>query len=416
MENNNVNQSRPVGEKLWTHDFVLLLIMSFANMFCMQLITTSIAPWVSSLDLPSSYTGLFTLCFTLPCLIGCFVWARLTRKTGRRIIILTGSLLFGVCVLLMPLAAPGVALIVILRIIQGAGYSAVNNGMMATQADVITPKRLGEGLGFFGMAQSLTLVIGPGTALFIIQKGGFVPVFVMLAALCACVFVLCLFLRAKIGAKDMRQQPGEEMEEDRSQRGLWLFLEKKSIFPCLLLLLSMAALGSTNFYAATYAADLQFGNASLFFVVYALAEVAVLTVVGRLSDRLPMGMLLIPGMVVSALGLLWLSSVHSAAPFLLASIPIGVGTGMIVPVAQAAAFRGVEKHRRGMASATYYIAFDGGMCLGSLIWGFAIEGAGFRGMYRYAAALLVVTAIICAVVTALKKENKGSARPVSDGR
>ena len=183
-----------------------------------------------------------------------------------------------------------------------------------------------------------------------------------------------------------------------------------------LLLLSMAALGSTNFYAATYAADLQFGNASLFFVVYALAEVAVLTVVGRLSDRLPMGMLLIPGMVVSALGLLWLSSVHSAAPFLLASIPIGVGTGMIVPVAQAAAFRGVEKHRRGMASATYYIAFDGGMCLGSLIWGFAIEGAGFRGMYRYAAALLVVTAIICAAVTALKKENKGSARPVSDGR
>ena len=409
MNGKNERGSGATG-KLWTHDFVVLLIMSFFNMFCMQLITVSVAPWVVSLGLPSSYTGLFTLCFTLPCIAGCFVWARLTRRTGRRVIILTGSLLFALCVLLMPVVAPIVGLIVLLRVLQGIGYSAVNNGMMATQADVIAPQRIGEGLSFFGIAQSLTLVIGPGAGLLLIEKAGFSSLFFTITLLGFGIFVLCLILRVKIGAKDICQSQQEEQAAEKGDaRGLWLFLEKRAMFPCMLLLLCMTALGSTNFYAATYAANLGYGNASLFFVVYAIADLLAIAVVGKLSDRLPMRTLILPGMLIAALGLFWLSGVNNGTTFLLASIPIGIGTGMIVPVAQAAAFRGVERHRRGMVSATYYIAFDGGMCLGSIVWGFAIELVDFSMMYRFAAIVVIIAAAIC-IISGLRLKRKPSAQ------
>ena len=389
--------------KLWTTDFVILLFMSFFNMFCMQFNTASLAPWVSAIGLSSSYTGLFTLCFTLPSIVGCFVWGRLSQKTGRRVIILTGSLAFGICAAMIPAAAPIVAIIAVLRIIQGVGYSAVNNGMAATQADVITPERLGEGIGFFGIAQSITLVIGPGSALLVIEHFGFSPVFGVIAALCILIFILCLLLRVNISASAIRQSlPDEAPMQSPTGKGLWLFLEKSSLLPCIFLLLAMAALGSTNFYAATYAADLGIAGASLFFVIYALADVLTIAAIGKLSDRLPMRLLVLPGMVLSAIGLFWLSMVESSTMFLLSSIPIGVGTGLIVPVIQAAAFRGVPKHRRGMASATYYVAFDGGMCLGALLWGIVQEQAGFQSVYRGAALLMVLTIIVCAV-TAMRK-------------
>ena len=392
---------RDAADRLWTFDFVILLFMSFSNMFCMQFNTASIAPWVSFLHLPSSYTGLFTVCFTLPNIIGCFVWGRLSQRTGRRAIILSGSLMFGLCAAAMPVAAPIIVMIAVLRIMQGMGYSAVNNGMAATQADVIPSKRLGEGIGYFGIAQSLTLVIGPSAAILVIDKLGYTPVFGVIGILCAIIFILCLLLRVNISALAIRKNVSEDLSVDaKAPQGIWMFLEKKSLFPCLLLLLSMTALGSTNFYAATYAANIQLGNASLFFIVYALADVLTIALIGKLSDRLPMRTLVVPGMLISAMGLIWLGMVQSDVAFLLASIPIGVGTGLIVPVIQAAAFRGVARHRRGMASATYYIAFDGGMCIGSVAWGLAIEAVGFRNMYRCAALLLLITVGIC-ILTSL---------------
>ncbi len=397
-------------EKLWTFDFIVLLFMSFFNMFSMQYNTVSLSPWLDSLGLPSSFTGLLTLCFTLPCIVGCFLWGRLSQKTGRRVLIVGGSLMFGAGALLMPAIAPVIGLMVLMRVVQGVGYSAVNNGMAATQADVITPRRLGEGIGFFGMAQTLTLVIGPGAALFTIEHWGFLPVFITIGVLCAAVLVLGILLKTDLSAAAVRRRdPEEAPAPQQSERGLWAFLEKGSLFPCVMLLMSMAALSATNFYAATYAGSIGVGGASVFFVTYAVAEVIIIALTGKLSDRLPMRALMAPGMVIAALGLFFLSRVGSTAAFILASIPVGVGTGLVVPVAQAAAFRGVAKHRRGMASATYYIAFDGGMCLGSLIWGFTIDAAGFRTTFTCAAVLLIVAAVLCFFLSKRREQARPAA-------
>lgn len=402
---------RHTQDRLWTRDFVLLLFMSFFNMFCMQFNTTTIAPWVSSLGWPSSYTGLLTLCFTLPSIAGCFIWGRLSQKTGRRVLILAGSLAFGISALAMSWASTALIMVAMLRIVQGVGYSAVNNGMAATQADVIVPERLGEGISFFGIAQSLTLVIGPASALVMVEQLGFASVFNSIAGLCIMVFIFCLLLRVNISASAIRKSETSSNVMDRkSTGGVWLFLEKKSLLPCGLLLLSMTALSSTNFYAATYATNIQAGNASAFFVVYALADVLTIALIGRLSDHIPMQFLVVPGLMIAGAGLLWFSEVQNDMSYFLAAIPVGIGTGLIVPVIQAAAFRGVAKHRRGMASATYYIAFDGGMCLGSLLWGEAIELIGFHSMFRCAAGLLALTAILCVILVIRegKRKNVGT--------
>lgn len=395
------------NEKLWTRDFIILLVMSFCNLTSMQFITSVVALWVDSLGLSSNYTGIFTMCFTLPCIAGCLLWGRISQYTGRRILLILGSILFGITSFILPFTGPAIAFIVVLRIVQGIGYSAINNGMAGTQADVITPGRLGEGIGYFGMVQTLTLVIGPAVALAITNNFGFTPTFLSMTGMCIVIFFGAVILKVDISAAAIKESARKELAQGTETfKGLWKFLEKGAIFPCVILLVSMSAFSSVNFYVTTYVADIGFGNASLFFIIYAVVEIIVINFIKKLSDKFSMLTFMIPGAVLSAVGLFILSLARDTVVLFVAAAIVGAGTAMIIPISQTAAFRGVSMSRRGMASATYYIAFDGGMCIGSVAWGYVVDFAGFRSMYKCAALVFIALCLFCIIYATIKSVHK----------
>lgn len=394
MRNRKMAAGGEPNTSLWTHDFILLLFTSFFNLFCMQILTASMALWVDSLGLAAGYTGVFTVCFSLPNVIGCAVWGCFSPKLGRRKLILLGCAVFGLASLALALTGALLWAIALLRILQGIGYSAVNNGLSSTQADVVAPQRLGEGIGYFSTAQCLSMVIGPSLAILVSGRVGFQPIFLCITVLCLAISVCCLRLRTDIGPSAVQRSQAEMPHGADPARGVWRFVEKRAMFPAGVMLFSMLSLCSVNIYVSTFAADRGFSNASLFFALYAFVEMLAIAAVSKFSDRLPMHRLAVPGMLLAAAGLLGLGLVRSAGAFLLLALPVGIGSAFIVPVTQAECFRGVPMHRRGMAAATFFIAFDGGMGLGSLIWGAVIERGGYTAMYMGAAAFLAVAAAL----------------------
>ena len=229
-----------------------------------------------------------------------------------------------------------------------------------------------------------------------------------MTAMCALVFIGGILIRADIGASAMKATVAVEKTGGQDgYRGIWKCIEKSAIFPSAILIVSMTAFSSVNFYVTTYVADIGVGNASLFFAIYAIAEIIIITFIKKLSDRLPMLNFIIPGAFIGSIGLLILSMASSAFLVLLSGVIVGVGTGMILPITQAEVFRGVSKSRRSMASSTYFIAFDGGMCLGSLAWGYVVAYAGFNTMYKCAAAILAILAVAC-IFIALARRKKAA--------
>ena len=63
--------------------------------------------------------------------------------------------------------------------------------------------------------------------------------------------------------------------------------------------------------------------------------------------------------------------------------------GMLMPVFNTLAVQRAPAHRRGAASATFYLFIDIGIGLGSAIWGLVIDYLGFDAMFTGAAICLV---------------------------
>jgi MFS family permease len=69
--------------------------------------------------------------------------------------------------------------------------------------------------------------------------------------------------------------------------------------------------------------------------------------------------------------------VNNFTGYVLCAVLYGCATGSIFPIMSALAVRFAPINRRGAATATYFSSFDIGIGIGSTIWGFVIDCAGF---------------------------------------
>ena len=79
--------------------------------------------------------------------------------------------------------------------------------------------------------------------------------------------------------------------------------------------------------------------------------------------------------------LLILARADNLPMFLLAGACYGLGFGAAHPVLQAMAVRDVIPQRRGAANATFFVGFDLGIGLGSIIWGVIAEATSYPTIY-----------------------------------
>jgi MFS family permease len=108
---------------------------------------------------------------------------------------------------------------------------------------------------------------------------------------------------------------------------------------------------------------------SSFFVAYALVQIPV----GILSDRLQRRMLLlVPGFVVIALGVLLSGSASRPAYLLLASVVMGIGQGVYYPIQFSLSTESIPKSRRAFATSIINSGQAVGITFGLLLAGFIV--------------------------------------------
>ena len=260
-----------------------------------------------------------------------------------------------------------------------AGLSTTSIGTVIT--DLIPASRRGEGMGWYGMAMTVAMAIGPMLGTYIVGGYSFQTLFLVATGLSLIAFILAYMTRAPYQAKPSAGR---------------IQLVEKSVLPVTV---------------AIFSWPLPMGN-------YDLSPAVCRVYPGQSGNLFPgvrRRSYLDSALCREAVGPFRRSGRHYSVPchngrcpdrlkpieriagLITAAILYGIGFGSAQPALQAATLRIAPENRRGAANASFMTAFDLGIGLGAILLGLVSERIGYAYLFTVTAVSVVVSLVIFAV-------------------
>ncbi len=363
---------------LWTRDFVRIAIVNFFLFLGFQILLPVLPVYAAKLGGGDTWAGLVVGVYTFSSVLMRPVAGRLLDQKGRKPIFILGLAVFIICTLMYQWAL-AIWMLLALRFIHGFGWGTASTAASTIASDFIPKKRFAEGMGYFGLTGTLAMALGPAIGLALMSGYGFTTV-VNISVL---VVLVSLLITLPVKMYNI------EFKAELKPAGI---IEQTAVLPALVMFFVTMSYGAIVSFIALYAEQRLVPNIGLFFTVYAIALIFARPSFGRIADRRGTSFVIIPGILAILTALLLLYLAETLSLFLMAGFIYGLGFGAVQPALQAMAVRHVIPERRGAANATFFLGFDLGIGIGSIIWGIVAEAFGYGLVYLW--AMLPVLAAI----------------------
>jgi predicted MFS family arabinose efflux permease len=281
---------------------------------------------------------------------------------GRKVIYIWSFLIFSILFGLYGFVTT-VFIMAVLRFSHGLAWGVTSTSGTTLAVDIIPPSRRGEGIGYFGLAMTLSMAIGPAIGLWLSRGGNYDRMFIAGFLLSLAGFILLLFIK----------YPEFIPHEDNTKFKWKNLIETKSLIPGFNVLLTQITYGGLLSFIALYGKEIGIANPGLFFVIYAGGLFLGRSFSGRIFDREGPLKVVSGGLILIIIGFLILALEKNYYGYLGAGIVMGLGNGIALPAFQAMVNNMVEVHRRGAANSTYYMIFDLGIGVGMALIGLISE-------------------------------------------
>ena len=396
---NQQDNHQPKAGRLWSLSFCLILLVAFVASMNGNGVHNGVTLLVEDAGQSSSISGIITAGFCFSALVARLFTGALSDRIGRKPVMLVGGVIILVGCALGALTSD-VWLMLPSRALMGFGFSMVITCTAAAVADTVPPERLGEGIGYQGLAFAIAMAVGPTVA------GSTAGV----SRLCmfGTFFVLGVLSLTATAACKFSPQPkadpnkGEPRGANPVSRFLSSQLERAALRPAAVCFLCTLPLCVYMSFMSLFAQRYSIDRVSWFFFLAAVIMLAVRLACGKLFDRWPVNRLLIPAIVVGGVGLVVLALHQSFSSLMIAGVAYGIYCGIMQPILTTDALRRSPMTRRGAASSTFYISCDVGMGCASLLWGFAINAFGFPAAFAGGAAVCVLALFAAAALLGSK--------------
>lgn len=370
-------------QPLWTKEFMGMSMSSFFQYMAHYALIAALPVFViDTLNGNEWQAGLAMTFFQIGAVICRPLagrWIDSFDKKKMLVISLSAFLLVSI----MYLGAASLLLLLTIRLFHGAVFATGTTTVATLAALVLPQQRKGEGIGYFALFSNIAIVLGPLFSLALVARYPFTAVFAGGIGLA----LLSFWFGNRGHLPETVRLPAK-----RIRSFAWSSLVEPKALP-------MALLGGLVFFA--YAGVLVFiplyakllnltAYTSLFFAAFALSIVATRPLVGRLFDRAGANTVVYPGFMLFLSGLVYLSQVHDATAFLAAGAIVGAGFGALSPAFQTLAILSSPGQRAGVATATYFLALDISIGLGSFVLSLIASRAGYSAMYLFTAATILV--------------------------
>ena len=376
-----------------TPEFIRLFVYSMAMLMGMNMLNVIVPLYTTeTLGSTTAMAGLMSTVYTIAACVSRPVNGGLTDRLGRRKVMIVGGLLFAAgCVLCG--FVPALAVLAASRVLMGIGYSAGTTACNTASMDVIPADRMSEGIGYFGVSQSVGSTIGSAVAaMALVWLGNQYSMLGVAAAGLLCVIV-ALFVRYE-------RKPGYVKPSPQEGKKAGAAFEKTAILPSVFEGLSLFLITLLMCFMTLYIVHvgLSASVAGTFFTVSSVVIILVRMGFSGLMNRLPVWVFLIPGYLALIAACVLLPYCSTVMHFMGISLLFGIAHGGIWMALGSEAVRLAPAEKRGAANATFYFAFDAAIGLGAAFWGAMIDGVGYNTCYTIAAIAGLVLLVACVPV------------------
>lgn len=383
----NGEGAQTVGKpaSIWTSNFTLLCLANFVLFMSTQMLFPSLPGYLLKIGGNQMDVGYVMGAYTISAMVMRPFAGWLVDSYGRKIIMIFGMVMMLAASLLYTLAG-NVSLMTLIRSLHGLAFGLVSTAISTIVVDSLPIGRLSEGMGYFGLTSSLSMAVAPIIGFWLVGKSGYPLLFLAVSLLTVLAFVSSLLVRNTTAPIRASSSSGT---------GIWdKLLEKSALLPSGMMFFLAVVYGSVLSYISLYAAERGIANIGLFFTAMALAMLVSRPISGRWADRGGINMVLLIGHLALLIGMVITGLSYIIMHFLLAGAFIGLGFGFCLPILQALAVRDAPVHRRGAATGTFFAAFDLGIGLGTILWGYVVATTSYQIMYFTTLLPVVLAGVI----------------------
>ena len=293
---------------------------------------------------------------------------RIGDTRGRRLLAVAGSVVVAVSIAGYALATE-LWMLVIARLVTGAGEAAVFVGVATAAQDLAPDHRRGEAASYFSVALYGGLAVGPPVGESLVGQG-YTTLWLELGGCAALAAVAAMWIpRGRtVDADSLGDRP---------------FLQPDALWPGLILLLGLIPFTAFAAFVPLYAEDIGLGSVGGVFGLYAGLVLVIRIVGARLPDRLGWQR----GSTFARIGVtagIWIIAAWgSVASIWVAALALGCGMSLMYPSLFTAVMAAAPEEERSHAVGTFSVFFDLSQGFGATLIGVVVslssgnERAGF---------------------------------------
>jgi DHA1 family multidrug resistance protein-like MFS transporter len=326
---------------------------------------------------------------------------RIAERLGRRPTLLAGCLVLAAgsvgCAL-----APDYWLFLMCRLIQGTGYALYTTTAMIMLTDISNVHNRGNNMGLYMGSTWIGFGLGPLSGGFIGQYFGLSAVFLVYAFFCV-LAAIWAYLRLPETRPFKTQQANQEEGDQPQPNGASLSIKNLMVNRDFMLICLVAfCIFFTNngsryqilpllSYDRLHLTPSEIGIAV---TIIAVANIIMLTFIGRVSDKVGRKVMVLPGCMLIAISLvMWALSTNYAFMMLSCVIfGIGLGTTGPIPAAYVADILSGQNVSGGMS--VFRAACDLGFVVGPVFQGWLADLRGYNFPLIFNSALLFAAALV----------------------
>ena len=370
-------------EVLLTRPVVLLILVAFAALVGFQLLLSVVPLYADEAGGGSSGAGLATAVFMLSTVLTQIQMPRILGRYGYRRTLAAGLLFLGVPALFYAYAQTLVPILAV-TLLRGVGFGIITVVFAALVVELAPPGRRGEALGLIGIAITLPNIFCNALGLWLVGQFGYGIVFLLggLAPLLGLVMVIGI--RAAASA------------EEGGGAGFFAGLGRAPLLRIFLLFAATTMAGGVvlTFLPLAVPGPGVFSAASALLIV-GVTSTASRWWAGRFGDRSDPRLLLAPGLLACAAGMVCLPL--GGVILLAGAVLFGTGFGLLQNATLILMMERVSKSEYGLGSTLWNAAFDTGTGIGAFTFGFVISAVGFSWSFFICSAL-VASALLLVIL------------------
>jgi MFS family permease len=356
-------------DRVLTRPFVLTMLVEFALCTSVGMLLAVVPVYADDELGVGSFGVALAVAAVSPMVLVCQPLAgRYADRNGRRILIVAGGLIASASVAAYVVAG-SLPVLVLLRLLTGAGEAMVLVGAATMITDIAPEHRRGEALSLFSLGLWGGLALGPILGELTLGGDRFDAVWLLATACCLASSLIGLTL------------PETAPEREPGHYSTGRLVHPAAVGPGVVLSFTVLGFAGLGTFGALYARELGLDGAGTVFLVFSAVVVTTRVVARQVPDRLGPKRTARIALTVIAAGLFTIGLWNVPAGLFAGTAIVGFGHALAFPSLMTLAVNAAPARERSSVVGTFSAFTELGFLVGALSLGAIASAAGYDGVF-----------------------------------